>query len=91
MKRTLIGLWAALAVGLAGCAEYHARLAAKQAAEDDAKCQSYGGRPGDPAYIQCRAALDAARTQADATESAAATTATAARPNCPLTDIFVKC
>jgi hypothetical protein len=56
---------------VAGCAEYQARLAAQHAAEDDAKCQSYGAKQGDPAYVQCRAQLDAARTQADATESAA--------------------
>jgi hypothetical protein len=29
---------------------------------DNAKCQSYGSRPGEPAYIQCRAQLDAARS-----------------------------
>jgi hypothetical protein len=68
MTRTLIAL-CALTVGLSGCAEYKARLAAQQAAEDDAKCQSYGAKPGEPAYVQCRAQLDAARTQAAATEA----------------------
>jgi hypothetical protein len=36
----------------------------------NAKCQSYGAKPGDPAYVQCRAQLDAAATQASATYSA---------------------
>jgi hypothetical protein len=31
---------------------------------DNAKCQSYGSRPGEPAYVQCRAQLDAARSVA---------------------------
>src|SRR5262245_31144614 len=55
----------------AGCADYYAKLAAQHAAEDDAKCHSYGAKQGDPAYVQCRAQLDAARTQTNATESAA--------------------
>jgi hypothetical protein len=56
---------------LGGCAEYQAKVAAAQAARDDAKCISYGATLGDPAYVQCRAQLDAARTQAAATEAAA--------------------
>ena len=48
-----------VAGSLAGCASA-ARL-------DDAKCQSYGAQPGDPAYVACRSQLDAARTQARAT------------------------
>lgn len=51
---------------LSGCAEYRAKIAAEQAAADDAKCVSYGATRGDPAYVQCRAQLDAARTQAQA-------------------------
>ena len=47
---------------LTGCAEYRAYLAA----EDDAKCKSYGAKEGEPAYVACRASMDAARTQADA-------------------------
>lgn len=39
-------------------------LAREQAAADDAKCQGYGAKPGEPAYVQCRAQLDAARTAA---------------------------
>ena len=42
---------------LTGCAEQQAKL-------DDGKCRSYGANPGDPAYVQCRAQLDAARTVA---------------------------
>jgi hypothetical protein len=71
MTRTIVVL-CALTVGLGGCADYYARLRAERAAEDDGKCQSYGAKPGDPGYVQCRAQLDAARTQASATSSAAA-------------------
>jgi hypothetical protein len=66
MRRLWCGL---LCLLLVGCAEYKAKLAAQRAAEDDAKCQSYGAKPGDPAYVQCRAQLDAARTVASATEN----------------------
>jgi hypothetical protein len=31
---------------------------------DHAKCTHYGAAPGTPAYVQCRAQLDAARTTA---------------------------
>jgi hypothetical protein len=48
---------AAVFVCLGGCAAEYAKI-------DDAKCQSYGARPGDPAYVTCRSQLDAARTQA---------------------------
>ena len=53
MRLLSIGL---LCLFLAGCA----------AAKDDVKCRSYGASPGDLAYVQCRATLDAARTQAEA-------------------------
>jgi hypothetical protein len=43
---------------LAGCNT----VAEMRAEEDDAKCQSYGAKPGAPAYVQCRATLDAIRT-----------------------------
>jgi hypothetical protein len=43
---------------------------ANNANDANAKCQSYGAKPGDPAYVQCRAQLDAAATQASATYSA---------------------
>jgi len=61
---------AAAASILAGCAS-EAERAARWAAVDDAKCKSYGAQPGTPAYVQCRAQLDAARTQAIATAAAA--------------------
>lgn len=60
-----ISICAAVCALLGGCA-YQAQIAAGHAATDDAKCQSYGSRPGDAAYAQCRAQLDAARTQANA-------------------------
>ena len=68
-----IVLLCALAI-LSGCADstfvaWKTKAAANQDAEDDAKCQSSGGKPDDPAYVQCRAQLDAARTQAAATRS----------------------
>ena len=47
---------------LAGCAS-----PAELAAADDAKCRSYGSQPGEPAYTQCRAQLDSARTIATST------------------------
>lgn len=63
MRKVLLFL--AVTASLAGCA-----TAADRARLDDAKCQSYGSRPGDPAYVTCRAQLDAARTQAAATLAA---------------------
>jgi hypothetical protein len=60
-------LWCGLFCVLIGCADK-----AQLAAEDDAKCQSYGAKHSEPAYVQCRAQLDAARTQANATGYAAA-------------------
>jgi hypothetical protein len=57
MRSLSIGLVCLL---LVGCA----------AAKDDVKCRSYGSSPGESAYVQCRATLDAARTQAEATASA---------------------
>ena len=36
-----------------------------------AKCKSYGAQPGTQRYIQCRAQVDTARTQAAATIGAA--------------------
>jgi len=62
------------------------KAAAKQDAEDDAKCQSSGGKPDDPAYVQCRAQLDAARMQAAATadEFARKCSGPSTLPPCPL-------
>jgi hypothetical protein len=38
------------------------------------KCESYGAKKGEPAYAQCRARLDAARTRAVAAIAAAKST-----------------
>ncbi len=38
---------------------------ARQAVNDDAKCQSYGAKPGSDAYVSCRVQLDTLRAQAD--------------------------
>jgi hypothetical protein len=51
------------AAGLSGCMS-DAEVQAHLAAIDNGKCKSYGARFGTPAYTQCRAQLDAARTQA---------------------------
>jgi hypothetical protein len=65
MTKFLALALAAMAVALADCAQYEARQraeaqaeAAAIAANDDAKCQSYGVQPGSPAYVQCRMNLD---------------------------------
>ena len=55
-----IVLLCALAI-LSGCADstfetWKTKAAANRDAEDDAKCQSSGGKPDNPAYVQCRAA-----------------------------------
>jgi hypothetical protein len=68
---------ALLAVG--GCAS-DAEIAQRRAVVNDAKCQSYGAKPGEPAYVQCRAQLDAARTGA----IAAAASGGAAAPAAPM-------
>ena len=64
----------ALALGLAGCgqtAEQRMQQLYAQQQLDSAKCRSYGAKEGDPAYVQCRAQLDAARTGATAAVEAA--------------------
>jgi hypothetical protein len=63
MKRMAILI---VPVLLGGCVS-EAEVKARQASIDDGKCQSYGSKPGEPAYVQCRAQLDAARSQAQAT------------------------
>ena len=85
-----IVLLCALAI-LSGCANstfeaWTTKAAANRDAEDDAKCQSSGGKPDDPAYVQCRAQLDAARTQAAATadEFARKCSGPSTLPPCPL-------
>jgi hypothetical protein len=44
---------------------------ARHNAEDNQKCLSYGAQIGSPAYVNCRAQSDSARTTADAIEDAA--------------------
>jgi hypothetical protein len=56
MTRVLIVL--ALGLPLACCAEYQAERAAEASVADDARCGSYGARPGSGAYAQCRMNLD---------------------------------
>jgi len=46
--------------------------AAAAAANDDAKCQSYGLQPGSPGYAQCRMNLDNQRAQVAASDRAIA-------------------
>ena len=46
-----------------GCAESQVQTAAEQEAGDDIKCQSGGAKPGDPAYLECRAQAKSTRTQ----------------------------
>jgi hypothetical protein len=64
---------------LTGCAS-DTEIAQRRAVIDDAKCESYGAKPGEPAYVQCRAQLDAARTGA----IAAAASGGAAAPAAPM-------
>jgi hypothetical protein len=69
----------ALALALAGCGmSAEQRLAQLYAQQqlDNNKCLSYGAKEGDPAYVQCRAQLDAARTGAVAAIEAAKATST---------------
>ena len=73
MRPVVVIILAASLVGCASEAERQARQAERLerlAAADDAKCKGYGAQPGSPAYVQCRAQLDAARTQAIATAAA---------------------
>jgi hypothetical protein len=86
-----IVLLCALAILLSGCADWtidnwNAKQAAKRDTEEDAKCQSSGGKPGDPAYDQCRAQLGAARTQAAeaADEFARTCSGPSTLPPCPI-------
>jgi hypothetical protein len=52
-----------LATTLAGCATQADRQMSF-ATIDDSECKNNGGQPGTPAYLQCRAQLEAARTKA---------------------------
>jgi len=68
-----------VALSLAGCMTREERIAA-QNAKDDQKCLGYGARPGTDAYVNCRAQLDAARTNAEAIDDAAITVRSAPQP-----------
>lgn len=52
-----------------GCMSKEERLAAAND-KDDQQCLSYGAQKGTDAYVTCRAQLEAARRQANATTSA---------------------
>jgi hypothetical protein len=51
------------------CARIKEVTAARNA-EDDAKCRSYGAKPGSQAYVQCRLVLNRERDNYDANQRA---------------------
>jgi len=62
-----VRLWCVLLCYLVavGCAESQVQSTAQQQAADDIKCQSGGAKPGDPAYLECRAQAKSAGTQSE--------------------------
>lgn len=56
MKITLVCA-AAACFALAGCID-HPITGPIHAAQDDAKCQSYGAKPGSDSYVNCRVAME---------------------------------
>ena len=65
-QETMISMaLAALAILLllAGCQTTEERLRAGTA--DDAQCQSYGMKPSEPTYVQCRTNLEISRAHGD--------------------------
>ena len=65
-----------LLISLGGCAEYRARVDARQAAAraaeeqaDDATCRGYGVAPGSQPYVACRMNLANTRAQQLALEA----------------------
>jgi hypothetical protein len=56
---------------LAGCASKPPEAALDIAAQDDAKCQAYGLKPGSPEYEKCRTKLADLRAQAEDKDRAA--------------------
>jgi hypothetical protein len=77
---------ALLCLVLAACATAdEIRLQQEQA--DNAKCTSYGAHVGEPAYVQCRAQLDAARTVADASKPASSASQPIRPANIPTADM----
>jgi hypothetical protein len=65
-------------LSLGGCAQ---RIAERLDAADDAKCRSWGSQPGQPAYVDCRATLAAARVGQDPLERAAEAARSPAAPS----------
>jgi hypothetical protein len=53
MRAVLLGI---LAVTLAACATRPSPT--ELAVADDARCQSYGSRPGSPEYVECRSKFE---------------------------------
>jgi hypothetical protein len=53
----------AIVLLLGGCQTTEERLRA--AAADDTQCQSYGIKPGEPEYAQCRTNLEISRAQGE--------------------------
>ncbi len=51
-----------LGFGLVACADPEA-IRVAQGAQDDAKCQSYGAKPGTQPYFDCRLTLETNRNQ----------------------------
>ena len=65
-----------LLISLGGCAEYRARVEARQAAAraaqeqaDDTTCRGYGVAPGSEPYVACRMNLANTRAQQQALEA----------------------
>jgi hypothetical protein len=65
MRAIILIVLATTVAGCAGGADRQAHFAAI----DDSECKS-NGQPGTPAYVQCRAQLDAVRAQVHETAAA---------------------
>jgi hypothetical protein len=75
--RAMTMVVATVCLALGGCAptgEQRLQRERSQRQLDNDKCESYGAKKGEPAYAQCRAQLDAARTGAVAVIAAARST-----------------
>ena len=70
MKVARIGSLIAMAALLGGC-DLIAQRQAYLAAQDDARCQSYGAQPGSDAYVNCRSQMHTQRQVARAARSPA--------------------
>jgi hypothetical protein len=74
MRAMIVAAVCLAAGGCAPTAEQRMQQVWAQRQLDEDKCESYGAKKGDPAYVQCRAQLDAARTGAEAAVEAARST-----------------